>query len=265
MMVTKADGSTEEFDPEKIIATCMRAGTTREIAKKIARKVQESISEGTTTGEIYHLTIKELKKIGEKHAMLFRLREAIAAMDSESFELYTVRILEASGYKCRWNRIIQGKCIEHQVDIIARGSGTYLVECKKHTNPHRFCGLGVVLQVQARLEDLEDGYKGGMNKINFSQAWIFNNTRFSDHARIYGNAKNIRLTGWKTHDKFSLETMIERKKIYPVTILNSKACSLLGKRIITLQDFAKADKALLRKLLGKDMDAMMKKALKLMS
>lgn len=241
VQVTKFDGRREEFDREKIVRTCLRVGVSREGALKIAESIEKSAFDGISTSEIYSSVKKELSRFEKTTAMVYGLREAVSSMDPKIFEIYVKKLLEASGYKCEYDRIIPGLCVEHQVDVIATKGTEHLVECKRHHNPHRFCGLGVCLQVQARLEDIMDGYRSGANKENFSRAWIITNTKFSDHAKKYANAKKIKLTGWKYPDKESFEILADSARAYPVTMLKAKKETidrLISSGIITIHDMS---------------------------
>jgi hypothetical protein len=160
-------------------------------------------------------------------------------LDSESFERYTKTVLEQHGWKCSWNQIIVGRSVEHQVDVVAqKGDEAFVVECKRHFNPHRWCGLDVMLQVQARLEDLRDGSLDQKNKYRWVGAWIWTNTKFSEHAKTYAVAKALRMTGWRSGE-FGLERLVEDKKVWPVTMLRldlmTKA-KLLSSHVVTVQD-----------------------------
>lgn len=237
MFVLKADGRKEEFSQEKIIATCVRSGVAADAAKSIAKKVAASVQNGMTTHKIYTMILDELDKVGD--SSIFMLRESIANLDPVSFELFTKKVLEAHGYRCTWNKLIKGAHVEHQVDVIAAKEKTYLVECKRHFNPHRFTGLNICLQVEARLNDIIAGGKSGKNNYNFDAAWVVTNTKFSDHAKMYAKGVGIRLTGWRYEEQYSLEKLVHAKKVLPVTILKTDVSvqrGLLNKKIITLQD-----------------------------
>ncbi len=240
ILVKKADGRKEVFDPKKIINTCMRAGLSRKAAEGIVRKVVPKFYEGIRTRDIYAMVLKELERTEDRSSMVFRLREAVSQMPSDKFELYVKKILESLGYKCQWNVLVKGKCVEHQIDIIAEKAGKkYLVECKHHINPHRFCGLGIILQVQARLEDIKDGFAERKNSIDFRKAWIITNTKFSEHAKSYAEGKSLLLSGWKYKPRMSLEDMIQEKRLYPVSIITMDKLlkkKLLDQGILTVQD-----------------------------
>ena len=237
MYVIKADGRKEDFNEDKIIKACRRAGVSNETARSIVRKIRATFPDGTTTHKIYLFMLDELDRAGD--AGLFTLRESVANLDPVSFELFVKKVLEAHGYKCSWDRLVKGKYVEHQVDVFASGDKNYVVECKRHFNPHRFTGLGIVLQVEARLVDIKAGTENGLHA---DAAWIVTNTKFSEHAKQYAHGTGVRLTGWRYEEPFSLEHMIQAKKVLPVTVLKTDVSVhrlLLRKKIITLGDLIK--------------------------
>jgi len=242
MNVIKYDGRIEKFQRKKIIRTCLRVGVQKDVANSIADKIEKILYDGITTKEIYRNILKELNKYEKKTASIYGLRESIALMNPVVFEIFVKKLLESYGYSCRHDKIVQGLCIDHQIDIIAERNETYLVECKRHQNAHRFCGLNVCLQVEARFEDVSDGFNHNKNKYNFDRAWIITNTKFSEHAKKYSRKKNIKLTGWKYPDNESLEKLIEEKKMFPVTILRTRK-NIIQKisdaGIITIHDMTK--------------------------
>ncbi|MBS3051372.1 MAG: restriction endonuclease [Candidatus Aenigmarchaeota archaeon] len=237
MFVLKADGRKEEFSQEKIVRTCVRSGVAPDMARSIAKKIAGSVQNGMTTHKIYTMILAELDMANG--SSIFMLREAIANLDPISFELYVKKVLEAHGYRCMWNKLIKGMNVEHQVDVIANKERSFLVECKRHFNPHRFTGLNICLQVEARLNDIMLGSKNGKNNYKFDAAWVVTNTKFSDHAKMYAKGVGIRLTGWRYDEEFALEKLVQAKKVLPVTILKTDVSvqrGLLNKKILTLQD-----------------------------
>lgn len=224
MFVTKFDGRKEEFQKEKIINTCIRAGCSEDVAIKIAEEIENKIYNEISTKEIYEMIKKLLEKYEKTSAKIYTLRDAIANLDPFIFEIFVKRLLESYEYTCEYNKIIRGFAVEHQIDIIARNKNQelILVECKRHRNPHRFCGLDTCLQVYAKFEDILDGFRNNKNSYKFKKAWIITNTKFSEHAKQYASAKGILLTGWKYPENESLELTIQKKALYPVNILKTK-------------------------------------------
>ncbi len=250
MYVIKAGGTKEKFDRGKIINTCLRAGADKQMAEAVANRIERSVANNVTTHDIYQMIVKELEKTEDRSSLIFRLREAVALLNSKDFELYIKKMLEANSFVCEWDKKIKGRYVEHQIDVIAKENAgknldeprTYLVECKRHFNPHRFTWLGTCLQVQARLEDLIDGYAAKKNSTKFAGAWIVANTKFSEHAKAYATGKKLRLTGWRYQGSWELERLTQGKGILPLTILGtgSEVKELLGKKIITVNDFLKS-------------------------
>jgi len=216
--VTKANGEQAPFEKEKIIRTCIRSGLPRETAERIADKVASNIYDGISTRKILDQVLKELKEYESHHKAKYDLRRAVADLSPEfhEFEKYVTHLFRAHGYKTQWDKIIQGECIEHQIDIVAEKAGkAYLVECKHHVNQHRLCGLGTTLQTWAAFDDIHKGPNG----MKYNKVWLFINTKFSAHSIKYATAKNMILTGWNYPEETALREMISQKSVYPITIL----------------------------------------------
>lgn len=238
--VTKFDGRREPFKKNKIIRTCLRVGISQKDAKEIANRIEHRVYDGITTREIYQMILKELEIYNRGKSSIYRLREALSMIEPHAFELFTMKLLESYGYECEHNKIITGLCVDHEVDVIAKkGKELLLIECKHHRNFHRFCGLDVALQVYARWQDIVDGFKKGFNYYNFTNAWIFTNSKFSDHAIRYAEAKKMILTGWKYPEGQGIEILVQESKMFPVTILKVRKKileRLMENGIVTIQD-----------------------------
>lgn len=60
--VIKRDKSTEAFQPQKIVNTCVKAGIKPEIALKIADEVSSKVYVDIPTHEIKKMVLKEIEK-----------------------------------------------------------------------------------------------------------------------------------------------------------------------------------------------------------
>jgi len=198
--VVKHDGSRQAYDQAKVLNSILRAGVAREKALPILSRVEAKLYDHIPTAELYQLVAQEIKKAGlVQHSRFYRLREALAKMDSIDFEKFVDQVLSQSGYLCQWNQLVSGFCIEHQVDVVAENKQQelFFVEVKHHRNFHRECGLGTMAELWARLEDLRKGFRTGRTKKNFANAWLITNTKFSDHAKRYARCQGLRLSGWR--------------------------------------------------------------------
>ena len=64
--VKKNNNALQEFNVDKIIASCMNAGASFVLASKIASKIAETVDDGTTTSEIRKIVYTRLKKENPK-------------------------------------------------------------------------------------------------------------------------------------------------------------------------------------------------------
>jgi Holliday junction resolvase-like predicted endonuclease len=221
MFVTKFDGRKQEFRKEKVVRTCLRMRATRKQAYAIAEKIESKLYEGITTKEILKMIFRYIKDYRPEVRHEIDLREAISLLRPKpDFEVFVQLLLKAVGYDVDPNQLLRGRCVEHEIDAVAKkGDETILVEVKHHYNHHTYTGMDVCMVARSRLEDLNDGFKLGYNKINFNKIMIVCNTKFSGHALRYSKCKGITNIGWKAPVKHGLEQMVEEKKLYPITFL----------------------------------------------
>jgi len=241
IFVTKFDGTTQPFQKEKIFNTCVRIGATKEDAKKIADIIEKKMYNGIATKKILQMIFHHLKKYRPAIKHQIDLREAISILRPKpDFERFVQLLLEEQGYGITPNQIIRGKCVEHEIDGIARKKNeTFLVEIKHHYNHHTYTGLDVGRIARATFEDLEEGFEQGLNSIKFTGVMVVCNTKLTEHAKQYANCRGIMHIGWKAPPEHGLERMIEEKKLYPITLLKKLSkgdkTKLLDENIITLK------------------------------
>jgi hypothetical protein len=219
--VIKFDGREQDFNKQKIIRTCLRMHATPKIAKKVADKIAEQAYDGITTKKIMQMIFAYLRKERPEFKHVADLRAAISALRPKpDFEKFIAQLLRAHGYKVKTNRIVNGRCIDHEIDSIAeKGKDIIYVEVKHHYKPHTYTGLGYFLEANSTFEDMVDGYGTGANKIKFNKSLIISNTKLSAHAKRYADCRKIMYIGWKAPAKRGLERMIEEKCLYPITMI----------------------------------------------
>jgi len=219
--VTKFDGRKQPFDRNKVINTCLRLHASREQAEAVASKIERKIYDGIPTKKILSMIFTYLKEFKPEVSYRIDLREAISRLRPKpDFEIFIALLLRELGYSVVSNQLLPGKCVTHEIDAIAiKDDETIFVEVKHHLQPHTYTGVDIILETQARLEDLREGFALGRHKFNFSKALVICNTKFSDHALQYAECKGISYIGWKAPSGKGLEDLIEEKKLYPITLL----------------------------------------------
>jgi len=220
-LVTKADGSKQLFDEQKIMQTCMRMGANHEEAIKVARQIERRIYEGITTRKILQMIYSLMRKQKPAVKHLFDLKYGISLMVSKpEFEAFVRILLVYSGFKVEPNTILRGLCGEHEADAIATKDGlTHFVEVKHHSNYHALTGLDESRIARAILEDVTEGYSQGLTRIKIDRAMIVTNTRYSEHAINYGRCRGILQVGWASPEVFGLREMVEKHRLYPLSCL----------------------------------------------
>ncbi|MEM0331488.1 MAG: ATP cone domain-containing protein [Archaeoglobaceae archaeon] len=211
--VKKRDGRFEEFDRNKIIKTCIKAGASFETAKKVAEEVEKKIYDGISSDDLLEIVIDVLFKYEYCRGLRYDLKRSLLRLGPSgfAFEKFVGKLLEKHGYTVQNNVVMEGECATHEVDVLAvdEKGKKYLVECKFHNLPS-YTGLKDVMYTYARFLDLKD---------YFDFVWVFTNTKFSEEAKRYAKCRKIKLTGWNYPEVEGIETMLESKNLYPVTIL----------------------------------------------
>ncbi len=248
MQVVKASGKKEEFNPKKIKGTCLRAGASRELTEEIIREVTREAYEGISTREILHRTLELLKNKHPGAASRYDLKRSILSLGPTGFpfEKFFAEVLQNYGYKTEVGRIIRGKCVKHEVDIVAtKGSKRFMIECKYHNESGINTGIKVALYTYARFLDLEE---------KFDKSWLACNTKLTHDAIRYAHCQGIKTTSWKHPGDESLERMVEEKKLYPITILRSiksyEKGMLMQSNLMLVKDFVDQDVQKLHEKIG---------------
>jgi hypothetical protein len=157
------------------------------------------------------------------------------------FEQYFETVLQAYGFSTRRDVILQGKCVPHEIDVLASvGSKRFLVEAKYHNDVGIKTHVDVVMYADARLQDVVKNESVANQKKYEYAMWVVTNTKFTDTAVAYAKCRGIRLTGWNYPRGSSLEDIIADKKLYPVTVIPSVPKNILpmlvNRNIILAQD-----------------------------
>ena len=224
MYVTKADGTKQKFLKKKIIRTCIRMGAPEDIARKIADKIEERAYDGIPTKEILNLIFHYLGEYDTRFIHRRNLRKSLSLLRPKpDFERFVRLIFKELGYDVLPNQIVKGKCVEYEIDgILIRNGRKFLLEVKHHLNPHTYTGMDVCLVTFAKYLDINEGFEVKTNNLKLDGIFVVCNTKFSNHAIRYAICKGINLLGWNIPLDNSLEKVIEKKKLYPITILKDE-------------------------------------------
>jgi Holliday junction resolvase-like predicted endonuclease len=218
--VVKANGEIELYSREKFRASLSRSGADIALIDKVQKKVESELKEGITTGQLYDLAKKFLAEESVSSATKYSLKKAIMDLGPAGyfFEKYIAAVLSEYGYKTKTNLEIKGKCITHEVDVLAEKENVvYIIEAKYHNSRGIKSDTKTVLYTYARFLDI----KTGNSKFSNAEPWLITNTKFTTKAVKYGKCQGIKISGWRYPKDESLESLVENKNLYPVTALPS--------------------------------------------
>ncbi|HXX56992.1 MAG TPA: restriction endonuclease [Thermodesulfovibrionales bacterium] len=249
--VTKSSGRDEAFDVRKLADSLIRSGASSDAAFAIAERVENEIGPSSHTRHIFKLAKRLLKQQNHVSGMRYSLKRAIFALGPSGypFEKYFARVLKAYGYAVELDKFIEGYCVTHEVDVVAhKDDEHFMIECKYHNEGGKPTDVKIALYVHSRFADINKAYELKRQATMMSQGWLVTNTRCTSDAIQYASCVGLKIVSWRYPEKESLETMIEEKRLYPVTILPSArkdALEVLFRNdIILVKDIADTDEEL---------------------
>ena len=222
-LIKKSSGEKQHYSVEKLRNSLRLAGATDEIAILITAEIEKDLSGGISTRNIYKKAFRLLRNKKHSIAARYSLKNAIMELGPTGypFEKYIGEIFRSQGFQVKVGIMTKGKCVTHEVDVIATSNErTILVECKYHNTPGKMCNIQVPLYIQSRFQDIRASFEAnhGSGYENF-EGWVITNTRFSSDAEQYGKCAGLHLVGWDYPRNGSLKDLVENAGLYPITVL----------------------------------------------
>jgi len=192
------------------------------VVKEVCNAVEKDLKPGITTSQIFRKASRYLAKRNLAVAAKYNLKRGIAGLGPAGFlfEQFVETLLQALGYRTSRNKIMKGKCVTHEIDVVAHGNHeNYLIEAKYRNKSWIKTHIDVVMYADARLQDIKISQpRSGQASYNM---WLVTNTKFTKTAIRYANCKNLKLTGWNYPKGETLEELIAEYSLYPITVLPS--------------------------------------------
>lgn len=232
--VTKASGELEPFSEKKVASSLQRAGADRATIQEILAQVKKELYDGISTKKIYAHVFDLLRKQKSPLTSRYNLKEAIMQLGPSGypFEKFVAGVLKVYGHKAEVGKVAKGKCVAHEIDVVAQKDGKrFMVECKYHNRLGTKSNIKTALYVYARFLDVQ---------ATFDQGWLVTNTKITSDAHDYARCVGLKLTSWDWPPEESLRLLIEKSGLHPVTALESLSQNekrrLLAKGIVFQKD-----------------------------
>ncbi|MBM3272370.1 ATPase [Candidatus Kaiserbacteria bacterium] len=241
ILITKADGEQELFDPAKLERSLEFAGASSTMRARILGHVLTELKEGMMTEEIYRRAFELLRQEDQPAvAARYSVKRAVFALGPSGFpfESFLGEVLKAHGWVVRTQVILTGRCVPHEVDVLAEKDGKRIgIEAKFHNDPGGKTDIKDALYVHARYDDLRRAPEASSR---VDEGWLITNTRFTRNAIRYARCSNLTAIAWDYPRGRGLLSMIEEARVHPLTCLTTlsegEKRQLLERRIVLCKD-----------------------------
>ncbi len=216
MNVRKSDGTLEAFDEAKLARALERSRVKPDVAENLLASIPRLIRPGTSTQQLHDRILHELERLDPVGAARYNLKHAMLHLGPTGypFEQYYAELMRARGWKTRVGVEMAGRCVSHEVDVLAeQGGKKRAVEAKYRNQSSARVDIKVALYVHARHEDLKahDATIEGM---------LVTNTMFTRDAVAYGECVGMQMMAWNYPHDGTLANYIEELGLYPVTVFS---------------------------------------------
>lgn len=234
--IVKNSGDVVDFDPEKLKNSLLKSGASQIVVEDILHKISNEIYQGISTKQIYKSAFSLLKKEANSHAARYNLREGLRLLGPAGFffEKYIARLFTAEGYVTVTNLILQGKCVSHEIDVIAKSKDVIvMIECKFHSRREASSDVKIPLYVFSRFNDLKEKQHVIFSvKDTISKCWIATNNRFTSDAIDFAKCAGLNLLSWDYPKNNSLKTKNDIDCLYPLTCLTTLSIAEKDKLLV---------------------------------
>ncbi|MBI4087927.1 restriction endonuclease [Candidatus Kaiserbacteria bacterium] len=222
ILITKADGEREPFNPAKLEHSLQLAGASSTMRARILAHVIKELHVGMMTEDIYRHAFELLQREESTPvAARYSVKRAVFSLGPSGFpfEQFLAEILRAHGWRAQPNMTLSGRCAPHEVDVLAEKDGKRIgIEAKFHNDPGGKTDIKDALYVKARYDDLRNTPDA---HSHVDEGWLVTNTRFTRNAIRYAQCSSLTLIGWDYPRTRGLLTLIEEGRVHPLTCLTT--------------------------------------------
>jgi hypothetical protein len=216
--VLKANGKIEPFDESKLVISVKRTGVPENLQNEVINTTRSKLYDNIPTSEIYKNVYESLHQATNYTGRTkYSIKQSIMDLGPTGypFEDYVSYILTMEGYKTQVRQTVKGKCISHEIDVIAEKDNLKtMIECKFHNAPGIRSQCHVPMYTKARFDDVKEAN-------GFTQAMLITNTKITPEALNYALCVGMKVISWDYPEKGSFRDLIDKYKLYPITCFTS--------------------------------------------
>ncbi len=249
--ITKYSGEKELFDVHKFRRSLKRSGASPRMISQLIREIEE-MPELKSTHDIYEFALSRLHKENPPVAARYNLKRALFDLGPSGFpfEKFIAEVFKEQGFTTSVDQVIPGKCVMHEVDVIATMKNKHaMIECKFHNQQGIKADVKVTLYVKSRFDDIMDAWTQDKSRGHkLDEAWVATNTKFTAQAIQYADCVNLRLLGWSYPEHNNLAELIDTLGLHPITALVSlnshQKQQLINEGFVLCRDLHKSEQLL---------------------
>jgi Holliday junction resolvase-like predicted endonuclease len=223
--IQKADGNLALFNRDKLVGSLVRSGANESMAESIADEIENDLFHGMKTQNIYRKAFKLLRGGNKAAASNYHLRKAVMDLGPSGYALehLVADILKHKGYRVQTGVILQGRCVTHEVDVLAENeTEVRFIECKFHNQPGVKSDVKIALYVHSRIQDLAQEWKRNHeNDTRLLSGGLITNTKLTEDARVYASCNGFWGIGWDSPHHLGLMHQLTELKLAPITLIPS--------------------------------------------
>jgi hypothetical protein len=163
--------------------------------------------------------------------------------------VYVGRLFQAAGYKVATSAIEQGKCVEHEVDVVATKDNEYnYVECKFHNREGIRSDVVVTMYTFARFDDIHNNH---LEHPHDDIGWLATNTKLTSQALKYIECKGMKLLSVEQPEGNNIMDKVIKQGLFPISsaaVLEPYVKELIQAELVLLQDVLKLELSQARRL-----------------
>lgn len=246
--IKKASGEKENFDEAKFVKSLATSGLSVDTAAHTVDYLRRHLKTGITTKDIHEKVTTYLKENAPpEYYYNYGLKRAIMELgpSGHPFEIIVSDVLNEYGYKTEVGVIVLGKCVTHEVDVVARkDSKQFFTECKFHNSAGIKTDVQVALYTYARYLDIKSAMEHGHGESVSYYPWLITNTKVTSEVLDYARCVGLEITSWSHPEKHGVSDLIMAAGLHPITLMSHvkryKINQLIARGIVTCARLKKA-------------------------
>ena len=223
LTITKASGESEHFDESKLIKSLTASGISAAVSTHTVDYLKDHLRTGITTKDIHdHVSTYLRDNAPITSYYNYGLKRAIMELgpSGHPFEIIVSDILNGYDYKTEVGVIVLGKCVTHEVDVVAKkGHKQFFIECKFHNGSGVKTDIQVALYTYARYLDINSAMQQSHGTDISYYPWLVTNTKVTSEVFDYATCVGLELTSWLHPQGHGLADLIVATGLHPVTLI----------------------------------------------